>query len=217
MNRLFGSKSSAPKPSLNEAVANIDNRVASLDVKLAKINGELGTYQQKMSRMRDGPGKNALKQKALKLLKQRKMIEAQKDQLQNQSFNMEQAVMTTDNLRNTMATVDAMKTANKEIKKQYGKINIDKIESMQDEMADLLDMSQELQDTMSRNYAVPDDIDEGELDAELEALGEEMEYEVLHGTGESEAAPSYLDDVPSFVDEPVQENKEEQKAAETAQ
>lgn len=27
-----------------------------------------------------------------------------------------------------MATVDAMKVANKEMKKQYGKINIDKIE-----------------------------------------------------------------------------------------
>lgn len=219
MNRLFGNKSSAPKPSLTDAVSNIDSRVESLDVKLTKLNAELGTYQQKMSRMREGPGKNALKQKAMKLLKQRKMIESQKDQLQNQSFNMEQAVMTTDNLRNTMATVDAMKTANKEIKKQYGKIDVDKIESMQDEMADLMDMSQDLQDTMSRNYAVPDDIDETELDAELEALGEEMEFEALHGNGEGEANPGYLDDVPTFVDEPVEESSEQQqqKAAETAQ
>lgn len=36
--------------------------------------------------------------------------------------------MTTDNLRNTMATVDAMKRANKEMQKQYGKLDIDKIE-----------------------------------------------------------------------------------------
>ena len=41
---------------------------------------------------------------------------------------MENASMTTDNLRNTMATVDAMKQANKEMKKQYGKLDIDKIE-----------------------------------------------------------------------------------------
>lgn len=41
---------------------------------------------------------------------------------------MEQATMTTENLRNTMATVDAMKVANKEMKKQYGKLDIDKIE-----------------------------------------------------------------------------------------
>ena len=36
--------------------------------------------------------------------------------------------MTTENLRNTMATLDAMKTANTEMKRQYGKIDVDKIE-----------------------------------------------------------------------------------------
>lgn len=214
MNRLFGSKNTAPKPSLTDAQGNIDSRVSSMDVKLAKINAELGTYQQKMSRMRDGPGKNALKQKALKLLRQRKMIEGQKDQLETQSWNMEQAVMTTDNLRNTMATVDAMKSANKEIKKQYGKVNIDKIEQLQDEMTDLLDMSQELQDTMSRNYAVPDDVDEEELDAELEALGEEMEFEALQGES-GEQNPAYLDEMPTFVDEPVKEQDKKEAVAES--
>lgn len=184
--------------------------MANLDVKLSKLNAELATYQQKMSRMRDGPGKNALKQRALKILKQRRQIEAQKDALESQSWNMEQASMTTDNLRNTMATIDAMKTANKDLRKQYGKINIDKIESLQDEMADLLDMSQELQDTMSRNYAVADDIDESELDAELEALGEEMEFEAAQQEAGVSTGPSYLaeDTMPSFVDEPVEKEKE---------
>lgn len=41
---------------------------------------------------------------------------------------MESAALATENLRNTMATVDAMTQANKEIRKQYGKIDIDKIE-----------------------------------------------------------------------------------------
>ena len=45
-----------------------------------------------------------------------------------QVFNMESAALATENLRNTMATVDAMKIANKEIRKQYGKIDINKIE-----------------------------------------------------------------------------------------
>ena len=57
------------------------------------------------------------------------MYESQLDQLQQQTYNMEQAAMTTENLRNTMATVDAMKSANKEMKRQYGKIDIDKIEA----------------------------------------------------------------------------------------
>lgn len=47
----------------------------------------------------------------------------------NQSFNMEQASMASDNLKNTMITLDAMQLANKELKKQYKNVNIDKIEA----------------------------------------------------------------------------------------
>ena len=56
------------------------------------------------------------------------MYESQLSQLVQQTFNMESAALATENLRNTMATVDAMQRANKELKKQYGKVDIDKIE-----------------------------------------------------------------------------------------
>jgi NifU-like protein involved in Fe-S cluster formation len=56
------------------------------------------------------------------------MYEAQLSQLTQQTFNMESAALATENLRNTMATVDAMKQTNKELRKQYGKIDVDKIE-----------------------------------------------------------------------------------------
>lgn len=56
------------------------------------------------------------------------MYESQLAQLVQQTFNMESAALATENLRNTMATVDAMQQANKELKKQYGKVDIDKIE-----------------------------------------------------------------------------------------
>ncbi|ODV97048.1 hypothetical protein PACTADRAFT_39766 [Pachysolen tannophilus NRRL Y-2460] len=217
MNRLFGSRSKVPKPSLNDAINNIEERVSSLDVKLTKINAELGTYQAKLSKMRDGPGKNALKQKAIKILKQKRQIEAQKDQLESQSWNMSQASMTTDNLKNTMITVDAMKQANKELKKTYGKIDIDKIQDMQDEMLDLIEQSNELQNSLAANYDVPDDISEGELDAELEALGDEFENDLdLEGS----QIPSYLSnnagEVPNFIDEEssiTDKNKEKEVAS----
>jgi len=151
--------------------------------------------------MRDGPGKTAIKQKALKVLQQRKQYEAQRDQLQAQSWNMEQAGMMQDNLKNTMTTIDAMKTTTKELRKQYGKVNIDKIDKLQDEMADLMDMGNDIQDAISRSYDVPEDVDESELDAELEALGDEVDFE---GIGESSGVPNFmLDDTapPQFIDE----------------
>jgi charged multivesicular body protein 5 len=57
------------------------------------------------------------------------MYEAQLAQLSQQTFNMESAAITTDNLRNTMATMDAMQVASKEMRKQYGNLDIDKIEA----------------------------------------------------------------------------------------
>jgi len=56
------------------------------------------------------------------------MYEDQLTQLTQQSFNMENAAMITENLRNTMTTVNAMQVANKELRKQYGKVDVDKIE-----------------------------------------------------------------------------------------
>jgi charged multivesicular body protein 5 len=161
--------------------------------------------------MRDGPGKTAIKQKALKVLQQRKMYESQRDQLQSQSWNMEQAGMMQDNLKNTMTTIDAMKTTTKELRKQYGKVNIDKIEKLQDEMADLMDMGNDIQDAISRSYDVPEDVDESELDAELEALGDEVEFD---GIGESSGVPSFLmdDAPPQFIDEPPETNKVKEAA-----
>lgn len=190
----------------------MDSRVSSLDVKLSSLNSELTTYQSRMAKMRDGPGKTALKQKALKVLQRRKQIEAQKDQMMQQSWNMEQANMMQDNLKNTMTTVDAMKTTTKTLKKQYGKVDIDQIERMQDEMQDLMEVGNEIQESISRAYDVPEEVDEADLDAELEALGEESMFE--SGVGE-DAMPSFMQDEvspPQFIDEPPEQGKVQEPA-----
>ncbi|KAK0499850.1 vacuolar protein sorting-associated protein 60 [Armillaria luteobubalina] len=196
MNRIFGSSSNKkPKPTLQDAIASTDGRIASIEVKIKKLDGELGRYKEQMSKLRNGPGKQAIQQRALRTLKQKKMYESQLAQLTQQTFNMESAALTTENLRNTMATVDAMQLANKEMKKQYGKIDIDKIENMHFEMEDLLEQANEIQESLGRSYAVPDELDEADLEAELDALALEEEEE---GT-------SYLADmskVPDFIDEP---------------
>ncbi|KAI5288523.1 Charged multivesicular body protein 5, partial [Ascosphaera acerosa] len=183
MNRLFGAKSAAPRPTLDGAIQATDKCIASIDVKLAALTSELQTYQARLSRMRDGPGKTALKQKALKVLQRKKQYEAQRDQLQQQSWNMEQAGMMTDNLKNVMTTVDAMKTTTRALKQQYGKMDVDQIERMQDEMADLMEVGNEIQESISRAYDVPEDVDEAELDAELEALGQDSLFESEMGVG----------------------------------
>ncbi|GAA5861917.1 hypothetical protein JCM8547_008595 [Rhodosporidiobolus lusitaniae] len=201
MNRLFGSSSGAKlKPSLTDAIASTDQRIDSIEVKIRKLDAELTKFRDQMRKMRDGPGKSAVQQRALRVLKQKKLYESQIGQLQQQTFNMEQASITTENLRNTMATVDAMKTANKELKKQYGKLDVDKIEQMHYDMEDLIEQANEVQESMSRTYGVPDEVDEADLEAELDALGDDF-------AEEEQGIPSYLredatSELPDFVDEP---------------
>jgi charged multivesicular body protein 5 len=110
--------------------------------------------------------------------------EQQVSNLRQQSFNMEQANYTTQTLKDTQATVKAMQMGLKEMKKEYKKVNIDQIEDLQDDMADLLEQADEVQEVLGRSYGTPD-IDEDELEAELEALGDEI-------IGDEDA--SYLDD-----------------------
>lgn len=139
--------------------------------------------------------------------------EGQLEQLQQQTFNMEQAQMTTENLTGTMATVDAMQTANKQMRKQYGKIDIDKIDSIQDDMQDLIESATEIQETLGRSYGVPDEIDEADLEAgmscllcsflanrnyaELDALGDDL--------NEIDETPSYLQNPDSNPPETIPE------------
>ncbi|KAI6152226.1 Snf7 family [Pisolithus tinctorius] len=202
MNRIFGSSAGKkPKPTLQDAISSTDTRIASIEVKIKKLDGELMRYKEQMSKMRNGPGKNAIQQRALRVLQQKKMYESQMNQLAQQTFNMESAALATENLRNTMATVDAMKTANKELRKQYGKVDINKIEDMHYELEDLVEQANEIQESLARSYAVPDMIDEADLEAELDALQIE----------DDEEGGSYLTDlnkVPDFVDEPPMERTE---------
>ncbi|KAJ3346373.1 hypothetical protein HDU83_003148, partial [Entophlyctis luteolus] len=196
MNRIFGtSRAAAPKPTVLDAIRSTDDRADSVQVKILRLDAELIKYRDQMAKMRDGPAKNAVKEKALRILKQKKLFviyEGQKDQLQAQAWTMEQAAMTTENLKNTVITVDAMKQANKELKAQYKKVDITKVEALQDEMEDLLEQANEVQEVLGRTYGLPDGIDESDLEAELDALGDEL-------LQEDEEIPSYLqEDVPEL-------------------
>lgn len=170
MNRLFGSKTTTAKPSLTDAIASTEARADGVTQKIKKLDVELARYRDQMKKMSSGAGKKAVEQRALRVLRQKRLYESQLDQLYQQSYNMEQATMTTENLRNTMATVDAMNMANKEMRKTYGKIDLDKIERVQDDMEDLIEQANEVQGSLGRAYGVPDEIDEEELQAELDAL-----------------------------------------------
>ncbi|KAK9730789.1 Snf7 [Popillia japonica] len=186
MNRLFGKgKPKEPGPSITDCITNVDTRAEGVEKKINVLDNDLRKFRDQMSKMREGPAKNAVKAKALRVLKQKKMYEQQLENLRGQSFNMEQANFAHQTLKDTHSTVVAMKDGMKQMKKEFKKVNIEEIDDVQDELADMLDEANEIQDALGRNYNTPE-VDEDELAAELDALGDEIALD---------DDTSYLDDV----------------------
>lgn len=228
MNRIFGYGNKKnhdqllkeSNQAMNQAQQGLQTRMSKLDTEISQLNMQLSGIQKRLQMVKNPLGQRPLRAQALKLLNKRKKLEQMRESLDNQDWSMTQAQMMTDTLQNTMISVNAMKQHNAVLKSQYGKIDLDKLEDMQDEMADLIEKGEELQNALSMStMGDVDDIDEGELDAELEALAEgDLEQELLE-TGNMDAAdagtvPSYLSGaVPQFIDE---EQQQGDKAADQA-
>merc|ERR1712176_684766 len=115
--------------------------------------------------------------------------EGQREALANQQFNIDQAAFGVESAKATMGTVAALKTASNELKStMQHDLNIDEMEDVVDDMAELMYDFEEMNDILGRSFATPEYIDETELDAELDMLGDELENDII----EEDATPSYL-------------------------
>ncbi|KAI4373103.1 hypothetical protein MLD38_011265 [Melastoma candidum] len=187
MKRVFGvKKDKEPPPSVQDASDRINKRGDSVDDKIKKLDIELSRYKEQIKKTRPGPTQEAIKARAMRILKQKRMYEGQRDMLYNQTFNLDQVAFATEGIKDAQQTMSALKSANKELKGMMKTVKINDIDNLQDEMMDLMDESNEIQETLGRSYNVPDDIDEEELMGELDALEADMDMETETGV------PSYL-------------------------
>ncbi|WVZ71869.1 hypothetical protein U9M48_020401 [Paspalum notatum var. saurae] len=186
MKKIFGAKKDkGPPPSIQDSTERINKRGETVDEKIKKLDEELARYKEQIRKTRPGPSQEAIKARAIRLLKHKRMYEEQRNMLYNQTYNLDQVSFAADGLKDAQQTMNAMKAANKELKGMMKTVKIDDIDNMQDEMTDLMDVSNEIQETLGRSYNIPDDVDEEELMGELDALESDMEFE-------SAAVPSYL-------------------------
>ena len=208
LNRMVGIRPKKKKPELSNSIANLNSTIKKKEEEIAILNDRLNPLLQQMKDMRDGPAKRSVRKRSLKVLAQRNDVEKNRDEVQDHVRRLERLEMTQENLKNTVVMVDTIKTVNKDLKKQYGKINIDKIERLQDETEDLMDAGRDIQETISRSYGVSEDVDEDDLDAELEALVEEQEFDNL-GMETEGALPSFMRDEmpPQYLDEAPEQSK----------
>ncbi|XP_050203469.1 vacuolar protein sorting-associated protein 60.2-like [Mercurialis annua] len=188
MKRVFGvKKDKEPPPSINDASDRINKRGETVDEKIKKLDTELSRYREQIKKTRPGPAQDAVKARAMRVLKQKRMYEGQRDMLYNQTFNLDQVAFASEGIKDAQQTMSALKSANKELKGMMKTVKIQDIDNLQDEMMDLMDVSSEIQETLGRSYNIPDDIDEEELMGELDGLEADMGMET-----EGDGIPSYL-------------------------
>ncbi|XP_052195940.1 vacuolar protein sorting-associated protein 60.2-like [Diospyros lotus] len=188
MQRIFGVKKNRdPPPSVQDASDRINKRGETVDDKIKRLDAELARYKEQIKKTRPGPAQEAVKARAMRVLKQKRMYEGQRDMLYNQTFNLDQVAFASEGIKDAQQTMSALKSANKELKGMMKSVKIQDIDNLQDEMMDLMDVSSEIQESLGRSYSVPEDIDEDELMGELDALEADMGLET-----ESDGVPSYL-------------------------
>ncbi|KAL9235878.1 hypothetical protein vseg_010610 [Gypsophila vaccaria] len=195
MHRIFGAKKQTdPPPSVQDASDRITKRGDSVEEKIKKLDAELARYKEQIKKTRPGPAQEAVKARAMRVLKQKRMYEGQRDMLYNQTFNLDQVSFAAEGIKDAQQTMSALKAANKDLKGMMKTVKLQEIDNLQDDMMDLMDMSHEIQETLGRSYNVPDDIDEDDLMGELDALELDME-------SESDGVPSYLQSEPDMAEE----------------
>lgn len=83
MKRFFGGKKEAPPPppSLAESTETVNKRVGALDDKIKALDKQLVDFKNQIKATRPGPAQNRIKQRAMQVLKQKRMYEQQRDQV----------------------------------------------------------------------------------------------------------------------------------------
>ena len=134
-----------------------------------------------------GMAYKSLQNKALQVLRRRKMYDAQLNNVMNQQFNIDQVAFTSETIASTIDTMAALKQATVVQQQEMKKLDMNQLEDLFDDLADMMADQEEIQEVMSRSYQV--DYDESELMDELAELDEDIVNEQLD---DGLHVPSYI-------------------------
>ncbi|GAW82668.1 vacuolar-sorting protein SNF7 [Plasmodium gonderi] len=162
-------------PTLDEAYGNMDKSVKSIDENIEKYNKELNIIKQKIEEEKKKKPMNQhvinnLRNKAAVIIKRKKTYENNKENTLGIQFNIDQIKFANDNVQMSIDTCKALENTSKILKKNIKKVNINKIEKLQDDLFDYMEEAKEIGEILSSSYDIPLELDENEIDAELSLI-----------------------------------------------
>lgn len=196
LGKIFGKGEKGNPVTTGEAIQKLRETEEMLNKKQdfleKKIEAELTTAR-----------KNAKtnKRSALQALKRKKKFEAQLQQIDGTLSTIELQREALESANTNTAVLTTMSDAAKALKKAHSDLDVDKVHDMMDDIAEQQDVAREISDAISNPVAFGQDMDDDELEAELDALGEELELEEQKELDEhlldvGPAVPSNLPEVP---------------------
>ncbi|KAI8032552.1 Vacuolar protein sorting-associated protein 60.1 [Camellia lanceoleosa] len=82
----------------------INKRSETVDEKIKKLDAELARYKEQIKKTRPGPVQEAVKARAMRVLKQKRTYEGQRDMLYNQTFNLDQVEFASEGIKDAKQT-----------------------------------------------------------------------------------------------------------------
>lgn len=141
----------------------LDNNISDVKLKLETTDKELKTALEAYRNARTPLQKTQAKQKASNLLKKKKMYEAHITNLSTTQYNVENAHITTQMMRDNMDIMNTLKGTVEMQKDMMKNMSPDDIYNMMDDMKDMQYQQEEMNEAFTRNYEI--DVGDDELDA----------------------------------------------------
>ena len=184
MFNFFGKKSNAepPKPQfqpvdLNATSHGISNRKNDTQLKLDQVEKELKGALVEYRQARTPQQKAQAKNKAMRLLKKKKLYQAHVNNLENTQMAVESAAMDVDIMKDNMAIMQTMKaTVQMQKDMMHAMGGIDSMYDVMDDMQEIKDQQEEFNEEMQRNFDI--DVDDADLNDEIDELDYQMRMEM---------------------------------------
>ena len=185
MFNFFGKKSNAqppPKPQfqpvdLNATSHGISNRKNDTQLKLDQVEKELKGALVDYRQARTPQQKAQAKNKAMRLLKKKKLYQAHVNNLENTQMAVESAAMDVDIMKDNMAIMQTMKaTVQMQKDMMHAMGGIDSMYDVMDDMQEIKEQQEEFNDEMQRNFDI--DVDDADLNDEIDELDYQMRMEM---------------------------------------
>jgi len=169
---MFGGKGKEAAPSTGEAIQKLRE---TEDMLMKKQDFLEKKIEQEVSAARKNAKTN--KRAALQALKRKKRYDKQLQQIDGTLSTIEMQREALEGANTNTAVLTTMKAAADSLKVANNQLDVDKVHDMMDDIAEQQDVAKEISEAISNPVAFGGEFDEDELEAELDALGEELELE----------------------------------------